>query len=168
MNPLSKKLVAALLAFQVTSGTAALADGIEQWNQDRARLFSRVCMKSAPSFAEFGALAQNEGFIKIEDQLVYQPEVVVSLQERKGHCYCYMTVGAPDQTAMVTAMFSQLMQDFGDDFRGELAGSVNVTPFDRDGVGVTAVLSPEIFQNQPWISARVQVRGVCPTNKEGI
>lgn len=168
MNLLTRNVAVLTAAIQALAVTTAIGQDLEAWNQDRARIFSRVCMASAPSFSDFELLAVQEGFENVSGEWLFQPEVVVSLMEHGEICSCYMTVGAPDQTAMVGTMFDQLMDDFGDDFRGSLQGMVNVVPFEREGAEVISHLEPFSSSGQSWIAAQILVSGDCPKPEEGL
>ena len=168
MNLVTKNVAVLTAAIQVLAVSPAIGQDIVAWNQDRARIFSRVCLASAPSFSDFEDFAVEEGFEKVRGEWLFQPEVVVSLMKHGEICSCYMTVGAPDQTAMVTTMFHQLMDDFGDDFRGSLQGMVNVVAFEREGVEVTSHLEPFSSSGQSWIAAQISVSGDCPKSEGGL
>jgi hypothetical protein len=91
----------------------------------------------------------------------------VSLFEHDGFCSCFMTVGAPDQGAMITAIHARLMQDWGDSFTGTAQGLANVAPFQRDGIEAVSILEKRTLDGQPWIEARVSVFGTCPVAEGG-
>lgn len=154
----------ALIALLQTFGLPALADEVGNWNSTRAKLFSQVCMRAAPTFEEFGRLAQKAGFRNWNGELLFKPEVVVSLQQDDGACRRYMTVGAPDQTAMVSSVFERLIADYPDAWKPtSKKGVVNNTVFLRDGVEVRVALKPFKSDGKPWISANATVKGACPT-----
>ena len=153
----------ALLAFAFGIAVPASARDEAKWNSERAQAFSQVCLGAAPTFGDFGAKANKAGFEQTSDGLLLEPEVFVSLVEKDGNCSCYMTVGAPDQTAMVQAMFSQMLRDFPDTWQPKSKkGSINDTTFRRDGVDVRVVLSPAKVDGNTWVAASVIAPKVCP------
>lgn len=140
-----------------------LADDAAKWNATRAKLFSQVCLEAAPGFEDFLRLAKKAGFKNWNGELLYKPEVVVSLEQEDGACRCYMTVGAPDQTAMVQAMFERMLSDFPDSWKPKSKkGTINDTTFVRDGVKVRVILDPATIEGNPWIAADVIAPGACP------
>ncbi|MBV7393508.1 hypothetical protein [Mameliella sediminis] len=159
-------VITLLLATQAV-GAQTLVEGSPEWMAQRAEVFSLVCMASAPGFASFDAKARAAGLQKIEQGWHLPPEAVVSLLAHDGFCSCFMTVGAPDQAAMVKTIFDRLMKDWGASFTGKPEGLANVAPFQRDGVEAVSILEPRKLDGQNWLEARVSVFGACPTGEGG-
>ncbi|BBU56114.1 hypothetical protein KU6B_23790 [Mameliella alba] len=95
------------------TGAQTIVEGGPEWLDKRAEVFSSVCMAAAPDFAAFDAKAEAAGLERIEQGWHLPPEAFLSLRAHDGFCSCFMTVGAPDQTEMVGAIFGRLMQDWG-------------------------------------------------------
>jgi hypothetical protein len=101
------------------------------------------------------------GFRNTADGLLLEPEVVMSLQQSADSCSCYMTMGAPDQDALVAAIFQEMLTRHSEDFRPDSRGMVNDTVFSRDGTPVRVTLVPAEIDGQPWIAARATREGLC-------
>ena len=152
----------AAMACAYVAGPAS-AQPSPAWNADRARLFSQVCMKAAPQFDRFAALAGQAGFRQKNGNLMFPPEVAVSLRQVGGACSCYMTMGAPEPEALVTAIFERMVTDFPGAWQpGARGGAVNDSVFLRDGVALRVRLTPTTYANAPWIAATATVLGRCP------
>jgi hypothetical protein len=159
----SVKVGGVLSALWLCFSTPIFADDGAKWIATRATLFSQVCLKAAPGFEDFEKLAKKAGFKNRNGELLYKPEVVTSLEQADGVCRCYMTVGAPDQTAMVEGIFKRMISDFPDDWKPKSEkGSLNDTTFVREGVKVRVLLDPAIVDGNPWIAADVIAPGACP------
>ena len=156
---IAKLAYAAVIAVTFTSPLSA--QNIETWNEARAVAFTSVCLASAPSFDDVGKNAGNLGFRTSPEGLILDPEVVVSLQQTATDCSCYMTMGAPDQTALVTRIFQKMIADFGNDFRPDERELVNDTTFVREGQSVRVTLDPADIGGNPWIAGRVTREGTC-------
>jgi hypothetical protein len=157
------KFCGALVALTCGIALPAFARDDAKWIIERAELFSQVCLAAAPTFSSFDTEARNAGFKQTNDGLLYEPEVFVSLVPKAETCSCYMTVGAPNQTAMVQAMFSQMLSDFPDTWQPKSkTGPVNDTTFRRDGVDVRVVLKPAEIDGNTWVAASVIAPGACP------
>ncbi|MBW4984053.1 hypothetical protein KZZ07_16040 [Mameliella sp. CS4] len=148
-------------------GGVAQEPGSEAWNERRAALFSQVCMGTAPSYAGFAGGARAAGLILQDGVWVAEPEIVVNLVDHDGFCDCIMSVSAPDQAAMVDAIFDRLMADHGAEFTGVPDGLASVAPFRREGVEVVSILEPREYDGTKWLSARTAVVGTCPALEAG-
>ncbi|MCR9276151.1 MULTISPECIES: hypothetical protein [Mameliella] len=149
------------------TGAQTIVEGGPEWLDKRAEVFSSVCMAAAPDFAAFDAKAEAAGLERIEQGWHLPPEAFLSLRAHDGFCSCFMTVGAPDQTEMVGAIFGRLMQDWGASFTGKAEGLANVAPFQRDGIEAVSILEPRTLDGQKWLSARITVFGACPEGEGG-
>ena len=152
--------------FALVAATPALGEGDASWNDDRARLFSEVCLGTAPGFAELEIRAEAAGFDATARGLEFGPDVDVSRIGAEDACACFMTMGAPDQTALVMAIFTTMVEDFPNAFAGEPQGMVNVTPWRRDGQEVTVVLEPVDFEGTAMIVGRAISQGPCQEASE--
>lgn len=163
LNTMAAKVLASAVTLACLCGQAVSADDLLDWNKARAKLFSQVCMKAAPDFGAFARLAAKAGFQQTGDDLLYQPEVVISLQQDQGACTCMMTAGAPEPASLVVAMFERMQADFpGAWIPKSQSGSVNNTVFKRGGVDVAVRLMPAEVDGQPWILATATTPGACP------
>ena len=154
------------LAFAAGGGIAQEPGG-EAWNAQRAALFSRVCMASAPGYADIDERAVAAGMMRQDGVWVAEPEIVINLVEHDGFCDCIMSVSAPDQGAMIEKIHAQLMADYGDAFTGKPDGLASVAPFKRDDVEVVSILEPRVYEDGKWLSARTAVFGSCPIREVG-
>ncbi|MGP6085512.1 hypothetical protein [Antarctobacter jejuensis] len=154
-------VISMILAAQATAAQPLVEGGPERMDK-RAEVFSTVCMAAAPDFSRFEDKAAGAGLKVIDGGWHMAPETVVSLVSHDGFCTCLMSVGAPDQKAMVTTIFDRLMQDWGTDFTGKADGLANVAPFQRAGVEVVSILEPRTLNGQNWLEARLSVYGACP------
>lgn len=153
--------VVAVQASAASSAVAADNMGSSDWIAQRAALFSSVCMASAPDFLDFEDRARAASLGQTDNGWHMAPEVLVDVLEHDGFCSCFMTVMAPDQNAMITAIHAQLMQDYGADYSGPKSGLASVAPFDRAGVEVVSILEPRDFNGDKWVAARLSVFGTC-------
>lgn len=155
----------AIQASTVNSAVAGSEQAVEKgsaaWIEMRAQIFARVCMGSAPDFASFDIKAKEAGLRQTDDGWHYPPEVLVDVLEHDSFCSCFMTVQAPDQDAMVTAIHDQLMQVYGDLFTGPDSGLSAVAPFQMGEQEVVSILEPRDFNGEPWVAARLSVFGTC-------
>jgi hypothetical protein len=146
----------------LTLAVPAWSQDVSAWNAERANLFSRVCMATAPTFAGLSRALGEQGFHDMQGQLVHEPEVVVSLTTDGQTCTCYMTMGAPEPNSLTMTVFQQLLTDFPNAWAPQNAqGAVNDTSFVRDGVPVRLLLSPAEIDGAYWLAARVIVPGAC-------
>ncbi len=98
----------------------------------------------------------------IDDAIVYEPEVVVSIRSRPNECECRMSMGAYDLNALVTEIFEQLLADFPGAWQPDgRSGTVNDTVFLREGELVRLLLVPLEIDGADWIGARVIAQGRC-------
>ncbi|WP_305968356.1 MULTISPECIES: hypothetical protein [unclassified Mameliella] len=148
-------------------GGVAQEPGSDAWNERRAALFSKVCMGTAPGYADFAATAREAGLTRQDGVWVAEPEIVVNLVEHDGFCDCIMSVSAPDQAGMVDAIFDRLIADHGEQFTGVPDGLASVAPFRREGVEVVSILEPREYDGTKWLSARTAVVGTCPALEAG-
>ena len=163
VNACRMKVGGALIALLQAPALPAYAADDSQWYSARAKLFSQVCMRAAPSFDGFDRLAREAGFKDWNGELLFEPEVVVSLQQHGEACNCYMTVGAPDQTTMVTEIFERLIADYPDAWKpASKKGVINDMLLIREGVEAQVVMKPFTSDGKPWIAANLSVKGACP------
>lgn len=137
---------------------AALPAGAKdnaQWNDLRARLFSQVCIASAPGYADFAQRAKSAGFKLSEDQLIHAPEVVVSLTGKGGRCTCLMSMGAPDPDALATAIYGRIVADHPG--AAPEKGVMRI-----GGANVRVGLITKEIDGAKWMAATATVNGACP------
>jgi hypothetical protein len=162
MPGLALQVLTAAFVTSFSQAVAAEAATENAWNADRARLFSQVCLKAAPTFAQFEALARKSGFVGEDDRLHFAPEVYVSLLAKDRACTCYMTMGAPDQTDMVVAIFNRMVADFSGSWRPNEKGIVNDVTFVLEGQKVHVLLTGANIDGVPWVKATATAAGRCP------
>lgn len=151
----------AVQASSASSAVAADGAGSAGWLAQRAQLFSQVCMAAAPGFLDFETHAKAASLSQTENGWHMAPEVLIDVLQHDSFCSCFMTVMAPDQNAMITAIHAQLMQDYGSDYSGPESGLATVAPFDRGGIEVVSILEPREFNGDKWVAARLSVFGPC-------
>ena len=132
-----------------------------QWEDQRAGLFSDVCMASAPGFGDLGAAASEAGFLLIDGRAVYQPEVVLSLRETETICECAMTMGAPDPVTLFSTVVARLDSDHALGLQDVSDGPTLETRVQKDGDEVQLTLKPEIIDGDFWLTGRVASEGAC-------
>jgi hypothetical protein len=162
----------ALMSALMAAGTAGAATGQPvlggpEWLAARAAVFSDVCMASAPGFADLETRAEAAGLERIQSGWALPQEATVTLIAHDGFCSCFLTVGAPDQDAMIDAIHARLMADWGDSYTGPPDGLKSVAPFQRAGIEAVSILERRSIDGHPWLAARVSVFGACPASEAG-
>ncbi len=144
--------------------TVVSADALETFVEDRTRLFSEVCMASAPAFEALESTALAAGFEKSEGRLKFN-EVLVSLKPSPDGtlCACQMTMLAPDFPLLLVTMVERLRADYPEWRHDDSLGGKGYSAyFTREGEDVVLELSPEKFEDHDMLVGWVVARRTCP------
>ncbi|GAB1480336.1 hypothetical protein MASR2M74_29110 [Paracoccaceae bacterium] len=137
---------------------AALPAGAKddaRWNELRARLFSQVCIASAPGYTDFAQRAKPAGFKRSDGNLMHPPEVVVSLIGKGGRCTCLMSMGAPDPDTLATAIYGRIVADHP-------GGNPQAGVLRIGGADVRVELKAKEIDGAMWMAATATVKEACP------
>ncbi|MFK7938966.1 MAG: hypothetical protein AB8B82_06275 [Roseovarius sp.] len=159
-------VVGALLATSVAAMTDDEANAmLDAWNENGARIFSDVCMASAPGFATLKDRALKAGFKDVNGRLLHDtPAAEVSLYDNDYTCGCRMIMGAPEFPNLLVGIVDQLEADYPDASRDDPTpgGKGYSAIFNREGADVRLVLNPETFKETQMLAGFVLAEGACP------
>ena len=161
--------IAVLAAAATLAGPAAAAEGetedfVVTFSEARARIFSDVCMASAPGFETWEARALAAGFEPAEGSLRFEEILTDLVPDETGElCGCRMTMYAPHFPTLLVTMVDRLRADFpayrsDDSLKGKGYSSI----FERDRQEVVLELNPEKFEEFDMLAGWVVARGGCP------
>lgn len=139
---------------------------LDAWIENGARIFSQVCMASAPEFISMKDRAIKSGFKDVQGRLLHDtPAAQVDLYNKNNRCGCRMIIGAPEFPNLLVGIVDQLEADYPGASRPDPSkgGKGYSAIFNRNGTDVQLVLNPETFKGSQMLAGFVIAEGACPS-----